>query len=160
MSASQSPRADLYFSVALTLLGGATVFESWRMPRLENLGINPLTAPGLTPGFLGIVLTILGLVLFARSVRTPGRSAADEAPSMGWGRLALTLALCLVYAIGLVGHIPFWAATALFMAVFVAVFSFDRTRALRSTAIAVGLAIVTAAAVTVLFEDVFLVRLP
>lgn len=160
MSASQSPRADLYFSVALTLLGGATVFESWRMPRLENLGINPLTAPGLTPGFLGVVLTVLGFILFVRTVRAPAGAATAGTPEMGWARLGLTLALCLIYAVGLVGRIPFWAATALFMVVFIAVFTFDRARALRSTAIAVILAIATAAAVTILFQDIFLVRLP
>ncbi|GAB5377111.1 MAG: tripartite tricarboxylate transporter TctB family protein [Acuticoccus sp.] len=159
MSASQTPRADLYFSVVLTLLGGATVFEAWRMPRLENLGINPLTAPGLTPGLLGVVLTLLGALLFVRSVRAPATEGTGDSET-GWGRLVLTLALCLLYAVGLVGRLPFWAATATFMAAFVVIFTFDRARPLRSTAMAAGLAIVTAAAVTTLFQDVFLVRLP
>ena len=158
MSASQSPRADLYFSVVLTLVGGATVFEAWRMPRLENLGINPLTAPGVTPALVGAVLTLLGLALFARSVAS--RGAGPGAPECGWGRLLVTLALCLVYAVGLVGWLPFWLATAIFVAVFVALFTFDRTRPLRPLVMAVGLAVVTSAAVTFLFEDIFLVRLP
>ena len=158
MSASQSPRADLYFSVVLTLVGGATVFEAWRMPRLENLGINPLTAPGVTPALVGAVLTLLGLALFARSVAS--RGAGPGAPERGWGRLLVTLALCLVYAVGLVGWLPFWFATAIFVAVFVALFTFDRTRPLRPLVMAVGLAVVTSAAVTFLFEDIFLVRLP
>ena len=68
MSESQSPRADLVFSVVLTLVGAATLFESWRMPRLENLGINPLSAPGVTPALLGAVLTVLGLMLLGRSL--------------------------------------------------------------------------------------------
>ncbi len=158
MSASQSPRADLYFSVVLTLVGAAAVFESWRMPRLENLGIDPLTAPGVTPALVGGVLTLLGLMLFVRSLAAVG--AARPAAEGGWGRFAVTLGLCLAYALGLVGRVPFWLATALFVAVFVLVFTWDRARALRRIAIAVGLAVATAAAVTYLFQSIFLVRLP
>ena len=158
MSVSQSPRADLYFSVVLTLLGGATVFESWRMPRLENLGIDPLTAPGVTPALIGAVLTVLGLALLVRSLAN--RGGERPTPEQGWGRLLVTLVLCLAYAVGLVGWLPFWLATAIFVAVFVALFTFDRTRPLRPLAMAVALAVVTAAAVTYLFEDIFLVRLP
>lgn len=158
MSASQSPRADLYFSVVLTLVGGAAVFESWRMPRLENLGIDPLTAPGVTPALVGGVLTLLGLMLFVRSLSSFGAARAE--PQRGWGRLVVTLALCLAYALGLVGRVPFWLATALFVGVFVLVFTWDRAHALRRIAIAVGLAVATAAAVTYLFQSIFLVRLP
>ncbi|MEM9221765.1 MAG: tripartite tricarboxylate transporter TctB family protein [Pseudomonadota bacterium] len=153
---SQNPRADFWFSIVLTVLGAALAFESWRMPRLQDLGIDPVSAPGFTPGLLGLILAALGLLLFARSVRTP----LTDAPSEGWGRFAITLFLCLAYAVGLVGRVPFWAATALFVAAFAGVFAARREPPLRALVIAVILAAVVSAAVTLVFTRVFLVRLP
>ena len=41
-----SPRADLVSGLGWIALGGAIVYGSWTMDRLENLNINPYTAPG------------------------------------------------------------------------------------------------------------------
>ena len=66
------PRADFLFSLLLIALGLAAAVEAWRMPRFENLGVHPMTAPGLTPGLLGIVVAILGAVLMAGAIRGGG----------------------------------------------------------------------------------------
>jgi putative tricarboxylic transport membrane protein len=79
-------------------------------------------------------------------------------------RAGAVILLVLLYTLGLVGLVPFWAATAVFVFAFVLVFEVvlaSPRRALgQSIPWAAGLAIVTAAAVTLVFERGFLVRLP
>ncbi len=155
-------RHDLWFSALLVVLAAGIVVESWRMPRLEHLGVHPMSAPGLTPGVLGLVLLALAASLLVRSVRQR-RWTADEvadAPPGTLGRTLATLGLCLGYAIGLVGRVPFWLATALFVMAFVGWFGWERERPMKSALTAVVMAVVTSALVTLLFERVFLVRLP
>ena len=159
---SADRRFDLWFSALLVVFAAGVVAESWRMPRLEHLGVHPMSAPGLTPGLLGLVLLGLSLALLVRSVRQ--RRLASE-PSVdgeagATGRTLLTLGLTLAYAIGLVGRVPFWLATGLFVFAFVGTFGWDKERPVRSLLTAVVMAVVTAVAVTLLFERVFLVRLP
>ncbi len=120
-------KADFVTGIVLFALGGATLVESLRMPRFEELNVNPDTAPGLVPGVLGLVLLMLGAVLFLRAARAGGwrlgtRSAVAHSADPGVHRLALCVALCLGYAAGLVGRLPFWLATFLFVAAFVALF--------------------------------------
>jgi len=156
-------RADFWFSIGLTAFAIAVTVESWRMPRLQELGVHPMSAPGLTPGLVGLILTFLGLALLIRSLRARRRVTQAEAPAVDPSaprRLMLTLALCLVYALVLVGSLPFMWATGLFVFAFVAVFSFERARPLRSLLSAGAMALVVAVCVTLLFERVFLVRLP
>ena len=74
-------RADLIFSALLTALALAVVVESWRMPRLAELGVHPMSAPGLTPGLIGLVLAALGMALLLRSLRAD--PAAGEAAAAG-----------------------------------------------------------------------------
>lgn len=158
---SRTPRADLWFSLFIMLLGTAVVFESWRMPRLENLGIDPLSAPGLTPGLLGFILALLGLGLFLQSLgRRSEQGDLDSNASTGWGRVAATLALCLSYSLILLGWLPFWAATALFLVIFVFAFSNAAKPLWQRALVASLIAIAGSAAITLLFEQVFLVRLP
>ena len=79
-------------------------------------------------------------------------------------RFFIALALCLGYAAGLVGLVPFWAATGAFAFLFVLVFEWrgDRplVRHIKAIAMAALLAVIVAAAVTYIFESIFLVRLP
>ena len=156
---SVTSKADFWLSLVLTGFGGAAVIESWRMPRLENLGIDPLSAPGLTPGLLGLVLTGLGLALMVRSLRSPAVGISDRR-LQGWRRFNLTLALCLVYAVGLVGWLPFWAATGLFVFAFVTAFTWSGKIQVQQILFALILAAIVATTVTLLFERVFLIRLP
>jgi hypothetical protein len=168
---SPSPRADLYWSLAWIAIGVAIFAGGFTMDRLERQNINPYTAPGLVPALLGVGIAILGAILLARSVRRGGLAAgAETRPRADRGRLAAALALCLVYAGGLVGrtlfglHVPFWLATALFVFVAIVAFEWRDRRARgelgRGIAVAAACAIGTAAGVTLVFQEVFLVRLP
>jgi len=76
---------------------------------------------------------------------------------MGWGNTPLVLALCFGYAVGLVGRVPFWLATFVFVSAFIAVFEYPSRRRMAAAPL---YGIATALAVTYLFESVFLVRLP
>lgn len=162
-------RADLLAAIAFVVLGGTVVWLSWEMPRLATRGIHPATAPGLVPGMLGIALTVCGVILGARSLRV----AKDGA---GWsafaglfttpeaGRVATAMALALVYAVGLVGWMPFWAATAVFVIAFIIVFEHGFAASphplWRTILTAVVQGVIVAIAVTLVFERGFLVRLP
>jgi hypothetical protein len=163
-------RADLLFGVVLVALGITVAFESWRMPRLTELGVHPMTAPGLVPGLLGLVTALLGSILAARSVRTGNDSMASVLGSDSRnltrqaGRFALTLVLCLAYAVVLVGRVEFWLATGLFVFTFIVLFEWngerDTSGHVRAFVFAGIQAVVVSALVTVVFERIFLVRLP
>jgi hypothetical protein len=161
-------RADLWSALGWIGLGGAIVAGAWRMDRLERLNVNPYTAPGLVPGLLGIGIALMGVILLVRSLRARGWRAAppvDPMPALPWGRLALALALCLGFAAGLLGRgLPFWLTSGLF--VFLAVLAFDGPRrraegeAGRGVLVALAVAAGAAAGITLVFQEVFLVRLP
>jgi Tripartite tricarboxylate transporter TctB family len=144
-------RSDLLQGLAWTLAGGVIVYASWTMDRLERFGAKLYTAPGLVPGILGLVILVLGAILATR------RGSASS-PGIRWdGTTLLVLALCLGYAIGLIGWLPFWLATFLFVTAFIAVFEYpSRGRMAMGVLYGAG----TAAAIPWLFESVFLVRLP
>jgi len=105
---------------------------------------------------------VLGVMLLWRSRHAYAAVASpDETTAAGgWLRFVTTLALCLTYAIVLLGRLPFWLATALFVCTFVATFTWHRHPPMKVGLYAVGLALIVAVAVTLLFEKVFLVRLP
>jgi len=158
-------RADLYFAVVLLAVSLAVVVESWRMPRLAELGVHPMSAPGLTPGLIGLVLALLGSALLWRSLRARAAPTADAGPSaaragLGWWRASLALLLCLAYALALLGRLPFQWATALYVFAFIAAFSFERARPVRTLGGALLMAVAVAVSVSLLFEKLFLVRLP
>jgi hypothetical protein len=161
-------RADLLAALVFIVLGAAILYGSWTMPRLEARQIHPFTVPGLVPGMLSVALIICGSVLAWRSVRTPApggwqslRAALLSHQSMRAGVVAV---LALVYTLGLMGWLPFWGATALFVFGFILVFEVwlaePRRTLMQSLPWAAGLAVATAIAVTLVFERAFLVRLP
>lgn len=123
---------------------------------------------------IGVAITTLGAVLFIRSARAGGwqigRSAENNDPATNVDftnqarRFAIALVLCVGYAAGLVGTVPFWAATGAFVFLFVTVFEWRGNRSpkehLRALTMAALLAVVVSGAVTYIFEQIFLVRLP
>ncbi len=147
------------------MAGGAALFAGgYGMDRLASQNINPYTAPGLVPAALGVGLFVLGAFLLVRSWRRRAGSAGGGGAA-SVGRLALALALCLAYAAGLVGRgPPFWLATGLF--VFAAILAFRwpelkaQGRIAHGVAVAAACAVGTAAGVTLVFQELFLVRLP
>jgi hypothetical protein len=147
-------RSDTVQGLAWIATGCAIVYASWMMDRLERHGAALYTAPGLVPGLLGLVLFVLGMVLALRAAR--GDSSRASSPVI-WGNTALVLALCLGYAVGLVGRMPFWLATFLFVTAFVAIFEYPERRRM---ALAPVYGAATSLVVTYLFEAVFFVRLP
>jgi hypothetical protein len=70
----------------------------------------------------------------------------------------------MVFIVGLIGRMPFWVAAAIFVAAFVAAFEWrpglDGRARVRGLAVAVVQGVVTGILVTLVFERVFLVRLP
>lgn len=143
--------SDRLQGVVWIAVAAAILYASWTMDRLERLGAKLYSAPGLVPGILGAVILLLGVMLTLRD--TPG----DPTVRRGWGGTALVLALCLGYALGLVGNVPFWLATFLFVTVFIAVFEYP---AARRMALAPLYGALTSLLVSQLFEQVFYVRLP
>ena len=141
------------------------------MDRLERFGATVYTAPGLVPGILGAVIALLGAALLIRSVRRGALATMSDpwVPSAkGRGslaRAAVATALTLIYTLVLVGHgLPFWLVTALFVFVFLLVFDLPERRAqgklIRGLVVAAIVAVATSAVVTLMFERVFLVRMP
>lgn len=159
-------RADFVSGLGFIALGLAALIESLRMPRFEALGVNPYSVPGVVPGLLGLVIAFLGVVLSARAARRGGwRLTAGPALA---GRTSIRLAAAFVltvgYAAGLIGRLPFWLATGLFVFLFIAAFEWKPGASvgqrMRGLTIAGIEAVLVAAAVTLVFRDVFLVTLP
>ena len=166
MDDKPSPRADFVWSLIWVGFGVALTIASWNMDRLENQHINPYTAPGLVPGALGLGLVLLGGTLMVRALR-----AGIAAPffggesTTGFKRLALALFLCVGYAAGLVGNgPPFWLSTFLFVTSAIFVFRYPEHKStntvLRGAITAAACGACTAFAVTLIFQEIFLVRLP
>jgi hypothetical protein len=159
-------RADFVTGIVLTVAGLAALMLSLDMPRFAERNINPYTVPGLVPAALGAIIAALGLVLALRAARRGGWGLAgwrhDDAGNGDWRRVGLTLLLTLGYAGGLVGRMPFWLATFFFMFAFVASFEWDRgTPKLAQRLLTAGFySALLAAAVTYVFQEIFLVRLP
>jgi putative tricarboxylic transport membrane protein len=170
--------ADRIGGAIWLVFGVVVVYGAWTMDRLESLGIPPLTAPGLVPGLFGMGFILFGLILMGR--RAPGMAAqpkdfapsdaptqaAPEAPEeLHVSRMALSWALCMIYAALLLGRgLPYWVLTAGFL--FLHVLLLDETERVpgevspRRLLLAAIIAPAVATVVTLVFQYVFLVRLP
>lgn len=171
LDAAPSPRADLHDAIGWIVLGLAVVIASWRMDRLEDQHINPLTVPGLVPGLLGVGMMILGTILGLRSWRLGAHRQALVPPSgdqrQRRKRVLLATVLCCGYSVVLIGHgLPFWLASSIYVTGSIVLF--DRISAdpakrritLRSLAKALLIGVLTSVVVWLVFERLFLVRLP
>ena len=167
--------ADRIGGLIWIVFGAAVIYGSWMMDRLEMLGIPPSTAPGVVPGLLGAFIIAFGLVLVLRrdAVSTPAFEAAEGAPieaaptesDFNARRAALSAVLCLSYGGALLGSgIPYWLLTTAFL--FLHIVLLDETTDvparpnLRRIITAAILAPAFATAVTLVFQYIFLVRLP
>ncbi|GGA36253.1 tripartite tricarboxylate transporter TctB family protein [Pelagibacterium lentulum] len=162
-------KADLLAGLFFLIVGIAIFYLAWDMPRLETRRIHPATIPGLVPMLLGGSLALCGFLLAVRAARV-------EPVRNSWAVLGRTLvnteairtfvlaALVLIYTLGLVGLVPFWLATGLFVFAFImlyeTVLAENAAPIARSVLWALVQAIIVAAVVTLVFERGFLVRLP
>ena len=165
MSTALAPRADRRGGVVWIALGLALLVGAWRMDRFEAMGATLYTAPGLVPGLYGLLLVGLGTAMAWRSRSAPRATAL---PDVGGGpapepllnrRIVIVLALTLAYAALGLGRLPFAPLTAVFVAAFC--WNFDERPAgwpRARTALLVGVA--CALVVVLVFERIFLVRLP
>ena len=142
------------------------------MDRLESQNINPYTVPGLLPGLLGIVMMLLGGA--AGAAQLAARRAARRRAALAHrsrrrrGGVALVLGLCVVFGVVLVGHgLPFWLAAAIFVTRAIVALQRPqrarrRPRARRARRDRRGRrsASARAASITLVFQQLFLVRLP
>ncbi len=165
------PRSDLRDGFGWMALGLVILIASIRMDRLEQQHINPYTVPGLLPGLLGIMMLLLGGVLAFRSwrrgaLREPKPATTADTREQ-WKRIWVVIALCMAYAVGLVGHgVPFWAASAVYVTGSILVLQrmsrdaserrLDARAWLKAAVIGLASGIVT----QVVFQDLFLVRMP
>jgi hypothetical protein len=168
---SVSLRTDFLSGLGWIALGVAILIGSITMDRLKNQDINPYTIPGLLPGLLGIAMTILGALLAARSWR-PGllaSPAADETSDRRAERkqLLLVLGLCVGFGVVLVGHgLPFWLAAAIFVTIAVLSLQAQQRKAagdklgLRTLAKTAAIGLGAGIIITIIFQELFLVRLP
>jgi hypothetical protein len=165
-----APRTDLVTGAVILAFGLAVLRMAWGMPTFTDRGGDPFTAPGIVPGFYGIVLAILGAVLAGRSIHRgalrPGGGKLPVATGFthsSISRLVAAVLVCLAFSIGLIGWVPFWLAVTIFVTAFVLLFEWQdepTPRRVRRVATALALGIATGIAVTLVFEKLFLVRLP
>ncbi len=165
------PRSDLKDGIGWIVLGIAILVASLRMDRLERQNINPYTVPGLLPALLGIAMILLGAVLSLRSWRRGALKhalppmTADEREQRQ--RVWIVIGLCMLYGLVLVGHgLPFWLGSALFVTgsiVFLQWLSRDpveRQLTPRAWLKAIVIGLATGGITHIVFQELFLVRLP
>ena len=162
-----SARTDAVSGAIWLAIGTAIVVGSWQMDRLEKQGVQWFAAPGLVPGILGLFIVGAALLIVGRSLaRIAHGDAGTRAPEAGYlRRTALTLALCFAFAVGMVGHgLPFGVAAAIYLFLHIFLLQLPERRAkgelARGALVAGVVAVCVATAVTFVFQELFLVRLP
>jgi putative tricarboxylic transport membrane protein len=164
-------RADFLTGIALICVSLYVLIESWRMPRLEHLKVHPLSVPGIVPAFIAAVLLLFGAILVIRSIRRGGHRLEVSYEGFrrilsipGNQRLLLTAILSISYAGFLIGTLPYWLVTGLFIFVFIILFEWERgmnlARQRKCIISAALIAVLLSAAITIVFERLFLVALP
>ena len=158
---SSMKKADEITAIVLAVLGVAMLAGGYSMDRLVIRQIHPASIPGLVPMGLGVLLIVFAVLLFR------GARAASSDDTISFGdpkKLFLTGGLCIIFAAGLVGRMPFFAATFLFVASFVFLFNrkkdAERGQTVRTVALAVVAGAIASAVISNLFQYGFLVRLP
>jgi hypothetical protein len=166
-AAPTHPRTDLILAAIFFVFGAAIMVASAAMPTFTDQGTPIFVAPGIVPAFHGAMLAILSVVLALRSfARGIGRRTGGAAPDVRRSifRTALATVLAVAFAAGLIGRLPFWLAAAIFVFCFINAFEFERGQPARlrlvNAGIALAIGIVTGVGITLLFERLFLIRMP
>ena len=145
----------------LFALGLASLYGGYVMDRLEIRQIHPASIPGLLPMILGGAMMLCAVLLFLSARKA---SSGDDSGSGSTRDLFAAGGLSIVYALVLVGRVPFEVATTLYIASFIAWFSWPvggTTQAkIKLAALALVGGVIVAGLVAALFRYGFLVRLP
>lgn len=166
-----SPRSDLRQALGWMVLGVAVLIGSLTMDRLERQDVNPYTVPGLLPGLLGLTMILLGAVLALRSWRRGALGQPAMANSAGereqGRRVWIVIALCLGYGVVLVGHgLPFWLASTIYVSGSILILQRlsrdpeQRQLTVKSVGKALVIGVGAAVITHLVFQELFLVRLP
>jgi hypothetical protein len=166
-----TPRSDFWQGLGWVALGVAVSVGSVTMDRLESQHINPYTVPGLLPGLLGIAMILLGGVLAVRSWQRGAlahpRDTFTAHQRETRKRVWVVIALCSVYSVVLIGHgLPFWLASTVFVTGTILVMQRmnhdpeERRLTARLWVKALVIGVLAAVITQLVFQDVFLVRLP
>jgi hypothetical protein len=164
-----TPRSDFIAALCWITFGGTVSVGAWNMDRLENQDVPPYAIPGLLPFFLGLAIIFFAALMLARAWRH-GALASDARRPAGMSsaersRFLIVLALCLTFAVALVGRgLPFWLAAAAFVSVTILVLQYPQRRAtnqvLRGIILAILIGLGAGFGVALVFQDIFLVHLP
>ena len=83
------------------------------------------------------------------------------------GRILLVIGLCLAFGVVLVGHgLPFWLAAAIFVTTAILALQYQARRStgepltVRQVASTAAIGLGAGIAITIVFQEIFLVRLP
>jgi drug/metabolite transporter (DMT)-like permease len=166
-----TPRSDFWQGVAWMVFGGALLVASLAMDRLQSQNINPYTIPGLLPAILGVAMILLGTVL---AIRSHARGAFTHPPEPFTAhqrevrkRVWVVVAMCSVYSVGLIGQgMPFWLGSTIFITgAIVIVQRMDpdpekRRLTPRVWLQALVIGVLASVITQLVFQDLFLVRLP
>ena len=171
MKQENMPKADFVVSLMLMGFGVWIVIHSFQMPRFEELGANPFSVPGIVPGILGTIIFILSFIVFMRSLTRKGYRLglnrailAEFFRNASMQRMLLTILICIVYGIVLVGRINYYLATFVFVLVFLTLFQYRPSKGFlaqrKKLALSFIQALLTAGIVGAVFRYLFLVDLP
>jgi len=108
---------ELMLGLFVSVFSLFVMVESLRMPQRGHLGI--MMSPGFVPLFTGMVLFLLSMVISVRALRGRGhqyvgsllRSIRKEEEIR---RFLWILGFMTLYIVGLIGHMPFIAATLIY----------------------------------------------
>lgn len=137
---------------------------------MADVNQSKFSAPGIVPGFIGIMLMLLSVSMLIRSIKRKvlaelkaGLVSKEAFAQETTKRILLTTLLCIGYAFFL-GKLWFPIPTFIFVFVFIFVFEYDFavpvSKQIRTLLFASIIALVTTAAVTLVFQKLFLVNLP
>jgi uncharacterized membrane protein len=163
-------KADFFTSIILTIFGTAILVISLQMPTMADRNQSVFSAPGIVPGFIGIMLIVLSISMLLRSLKNKvlaeirnGVIPKEALKQVTTQRIGITLALCLGYGFAL-GKMWFPIPTFTFIFVFIFLFEYDFKAALKpqtkKVAVALIIALITTILVTLVFQKLFLVNLP